>query len=154
MVSWTFSGRTAARTRAGNNQNTIGNQTPARKSPKKLPKPYLGAFIQDTHGASKLLEQLATSGTAKRPRAKLEAEVEGMGATLEVNAGREQTSYTMSVMKSDLKQVGQTLGGIVWPRFCGFSPPWGPRRVAGAPGKAPARKIVRVAPKIRPGGQF
>ena len=31
--------------------------------------------------------------------------------------------------------------------------PWGPRRAPGAPGTAPARKVVQVAPKISPGDQ-
>ncbi len=35
-----------------------------------------------------------------------------------------------------------------------FSDPWGPRRAPGAPGTAPARKIVRVAPTISSGDQL
>ncbi len=43
----------------------------------------------------------------------------------------------------------------IWPRVFGrFSAPWGPRRAPGALGRAPARKMVQVAPNIGPGDQF
>ncbi len=38
--------------------------------------------------------------------------------------------------------------------FGRFSGPWGPRRAPGAPGTAPARKIVQVVPQISPGDQL
>jgi processing peptidase subunit beta len=78
---------------------------------------FLNAGVRDETaemaGAAHLIEQLALTGTATRPRGKLEAEVESMGATLAVDAGREQTSYTMSVMKSDLKQGVNILADVV-----------------------------------------
>lgn len=78
---------------------------------------FLNAGVRDesaeTAGANHMVEQLALTGTAKRPRAKLETEVESIGATLNVSAGREQTSYTMSVMKGDLKQGVDILADIV-----------------------------------------
>mmetsp|Transcript_37881 Transcript_37881/g.56594 ORF Transcript_37881/g.56594 Transcript_37881/m.56594 type:complete len:466 (-) Transcript_37881:115-1512(-) len=78
---------------------------------------YLNAGVRDesgdAKGAAKVLEKLATTGTSKRPRAKLESEVEGMGATLDVSVGREQTAYSMSVFKSDLKQGVDILSDIV-----------------------------------------
>ena len=41
-----------------------------------------------------------------------------------------------------------------WPVFGRFSAPRGPRRAPGAPGAAPARNIVQVAPKISPRDQL
>lgn len=57
-----------------------------------------------TQGAASLIEQIAVSGTTKRNRAALAAEVESIGGALAVNVGREQTSFTMSVCKQDFKQ--------------------------------------------------
>jgi len=78
---------------------------------------FLNAGVRDesaeTAGAAHMIEQLALTGTAKRPRAKLEAEVESMGATLSHSGGREQSSYTMSVMKGDVKQGVDILADIV-----------------------------------------
>jgi len=78
---------------------------------------FLNAGVRDesaeTAGASHMIEELALSGTAKRPRAKLESEVESIGATLNLSAGREQTSYTMSVMKGDVKQGVDILADVV-----------------------------------------
>lgn len=78
---------------------------------------FLNAGVRDETaemaGASHLIEQLALTGTAKRPRAKLESEVEAMGATLDLNVGREQSSYTMSVMKGGLKQGVDILADLV-----------------------------------------
>jgi len=68
---------------------------------------------KETAGAVHLIEQLALTGTAKRPKAKLESEVESLGATLSMNSGREQSSYTMSVMKGDLKQGVEILADLV-----------------------------------------
>jgi len=64
-------------------------------------------------GASHVLGELGLSGTSKRPKAKLESEVESMGATLNLSVGREQSSYTMSVMKGDLKQGVDILADLV-----------------------------------------
>lgn len=78
---------------------------------------FLNAGVRDEAkegaGAAHLIEQLATTGTAKRSRSKLEAEVESMGATLAVNCGREQSSYQMSVFPSDLKQGVDILADVV-----------------------------------------
>lgn len=78
---------------------------------------FLNAGVRDetkeTAGAAHLIEQLALSGTNKRPRAKLENEVESMGATLSMNAGREQSSYRMNLMKGDLKQGVDILADMV-----------------------------------------
>jgi len=68
---------------------------------------------KDNAGASHLIEQLALTGTVKRPKAKLESEVESMGATLDVSVGREQSSYTMSLFSSDLKQGLEILADVV-----------------------------------------
>lgn len=64
-------------------------------------------------GAAHLIEQLAFTGTAKRSKATLEGEVESMGATLNVDVGREQTSYTMSVLNGDLSNGVDILGDLV-----------------------------------------
>lgn len=78
---------------------------------------FLNAGIRDETkelaGAAHLIEQLALTGTAKRPKAKLEEEVESLGATLSVNFGREQSSYTMSVVGGDLKQGVDILADLV-----------------------------------------
>jgi len=68
---------------------------------------------KDTAGAAHLVERLAFSGTAKRPRTKLEAEVESMGATLSMTSGREQSSYTMTMMNGDAKQGIDILADLV-----------------------------------------
>jgi len=81
----------------------------------------LGVFVnagvrdetKEGAGAAFLVERLALSGTAKRPRAKLEQEVESMGAKLDMQSGREQTSYTMSLFNSDLKQGVDILADLV-----------------------------------------
>lgn len=78
---------------------------------------FLNAGVRDesaeTAGAAHMIEQLALTGTAKRPRAKLVSDVESMGATLDLQVGREQTSYSMSVMKGDLKQGVDILADLV-----------------------------------------
>jgi processing peptidase subunit beta len=67
----------------------------------------------ETAGSSYLMEQLALSGTEKRPKAKLESEVESMGATLRMNVGREQTAYSMSCFGADIKQGVDILTDLV-----------------------------------------
>jgi len=78
---------------------------------------FLNAGVRDETpaqaGASHLVEQLALTGTAKRPKAKLETEVESMGATLNMSAGREQSSFTMSLFNKDLKQGVDILADLV-----------------------------------------
>jgi len=64
-------------------------------------------------GATHLIEQLAGNGTKARPKAKLTSEVESMGATLDVSAGREQSSYTMSLFNKDVKQGIDILADLV-----------------------------------------
>jgi processing peptidase subunit beta len=81
--------------------------------------PSVGVFIdagvrnetKATAGATRLIEKLALTGTAKRPKAQLEKEVELMGGELSVNAGREQTSYLMS--GGDVAQGVQILSDLV-----------------------------------------
>jgi len=68
---------------------------------------------RDCAGAGHLFEQLALTGTAKRPRAKLEAEVESMGAKLNVKVGREQSFYQMSLFNRDVKQGVEILGDLI-----------------------------------------
>jgi len=64
-------------------------------------------------GASHLLKQLAFTGTAKRSRSQLEEEVESMGATLDMASGREQTSFEMTVGKSDVAHGIDILADLV-----------------------------------------
>lgn len=64
-------------------------------------------------GATHLLEQLALSGTKKRPAEKLAREVESMGAELTVKSGREQMSYSISLFKRDMKQGVDILSDMV-----------------------------------------
>lgn len=68
---------------------------------------------RDTAGAAHLLEQLNLAGTKKRPRAALEAEVEGLGAALSVSSGREQSSYSITLGKGDIKQAVDILSDMV-----------------------------------------
>jgi len=78
---------------------------------------FLNAGVRDETpemaGASHVIEQLGLTGTTKRPRAKLEGEVESMGATLNFQVGREQSSYTMSVMKGGVAQGVDILADLV-----------------------------------------
>jgi len=68
---------------------------------------------RETAGAAHVVEQLAFSGTKKRPKAQLQTEVESMGALMNMTAGREQTSYTISVCNKDLKQGVDILADLV-----------------------------------------
>lgn len=78
---------------------------------------FLNAGVRDetvqTAGAAYLVEQLALSGTKKRPKAALEAEVDAMGASMSMSSGREQTSISMSVMNKDLAQGFDILADLV-----------------------------------------
>ena len=49
---------------------------------------------KDTAGATHMLEQLAFTGTAKRPQAAFESEGESLGALLSTNSGRESGRAT------------------------------------------------------------
>jgi processing peptidase subunit beta len=64
-------------------------------------------------GVSYLIEKLALSGTTKRPAAKLAAEVESLGATMDVDVGREQSSYTITTGSKDMKQGFDILADVV-----------------------------------------
>lgn len=66
-----------------------------------------------TAGAAHLVEQLSCRGTSTRSRAKLEQEVESMGATLKAKCGREQSSYCMSLFKGDERKGLDILSDIV-----------------------------------------
>jgi mitochondrial-processing peptidase subunit beta len=68
---------------------------------------------KDTIGATYLLEQLSLKGTAKRPAAKLETEIESLGGSLEVGYSREHTNFTMNVFNKDLAQAVDILGDLV-----------------------------------------
>jgi len=67
----------------------------------------------ETAGAGYLVGQLALSGTAKKAKTALESEIESMGATLDMNVGREQTSYSLSCLGSDAKQGIGILSDLV-----------------------------------------
>lgn len=68
---------------------------------------------KETAGAAHLVEQLAFCGTAKRSKGQLATEVESMGASLSMTAGREQTSYLLSLCNQDLAQGVDILADIV-----------------------------------------
>eukprot|EP00931_Biecheleriopsis_adriatica_P029722 TRINITY_DN175_c0_g1_i2.p1 TRINITY_DN175_c0_g1~~TRINITY_DN175_c0_g1_i2.p1 ORF type:complete len:466 (+),score=120.88 TRINITY_DN175_c0_g1_i2:71-1468(+) len=78
---------------------------------------YLDAGVrnetQETRGATYLMEQLSLAGTAKRPMAKLESEIESMGACLDVSYGREHSSITMSMFGKDAAQGVEILADMV-----------------------------------------
>jgi processing peptidase subunit beta len=67
---------------------------------------------KETQGTTHVLEQMVLSGSTKRDAAKLESEIEGMGASLSTSFGREQTSLTMSCFGKDLKQSMDILGDL------------------------------------------
>merc|ERR1719242_609747 len=81
----------------------------------------LGIFVnagtrdetKETAGTAHLLEHLAFSGTEKRGQAQLEMEVESMGGLLSMTAGREQSSYKMSLPAGDVAQGVDILSDIV-----------------------------------------
>lgn len=78
---------------------------------------YVDAGVRDesleTRGATAVLEQLTLTGTATRPRAKLESDIESIGATLDLSYGREHSSFNMTVFKSDLAQGVDILSDMV-----------------------------------------
>jgi len=78
---------------------------------------YVDAGVRDetleTRGATAVLEQLTLTGTSTRPRAKLESDVESIGATLDLAYGREQSSFNMTVFKQDLAQGVDILSDMV-----------------------------------------
>ncbi|CAE7234660.1 MPPbeta [Symbiodinium natans] len=78
---------------------------------------YLDAGVRDetkeTRGATYLLEQLSLTGTTKRPMAKLEAEIESLGATLDLSYGREHSAFNMTMFKGDLAQGVDILADMV-----------------------------------------
>jgi processing peptidase subunit beta len=67
----------------------------------------------ETAGATHLVEKLALSGTAKRSQDALQKEVEAMGGSLSVSAGREHSSYQLSCFSSDVKQGVDILSDLV-----------------------------------------
>jgi len=81
----------------------------------------LGIFVnagtrdetKETAGTAHMLEHLAFSGTEKRSKAQLEMEVESIGGLLSMTAGREQSSYKMSLPAADLAQGVDILSDIV-----------------------------------------
>eukprot|EP00913_Durusdinium_trenchii_P008342 g7836.t1 len=77
---------------------------------------YVDAGVRDetvgTRGATAILEQLSLTGTASRPRAKLEGEIESMGATLDFSYGREQSSWNMTMFKTDVAQGVEILADL------------------------------------------
>jgi len=68
---------------------------------------------KDTAGACHLIEELAFTGTKKRPKVQLESEVESMGGLLNMTCGREQTSYMLSSCSKDLAQAVDVLADLV-----------------------------------------
>ncbi|CAE7535930.1 MPPbeta [Symbiodinium pilosum] len=68
---------------------------------------------KETRGATYLLEQLSLAGTAKRPMAKLESEIESLGATLDLSYGREHSAFNMTMFKGDLAQGVDILADMV-----------------------------------------
>lgn len=78
---------------------------------------YIDAGVRsetaETAGASHLIEALAFSGTAKRPKDALESEVESMGGILSMSSGREFSSYNLSCMGSGVKQGMDILSDLV-----------------------------------------
>lgn len=64
-------------------------------------------------GATHILEQLALTGTKKRPQAKLEMEIESMGAALSTSTGRDTSSFQLSLFKEDMKQGVDILADLV-----------------------------------------
>merc|ERR1712216_110696 len=72
----------------------------------------MGVFVEagtrsetkNTQGASYLIEQLAAGGSKKRPGQAFQKDLASIGATLDVAAGREQTSFVLSTVKDNLKQ--------------------------------------------------
>jgi len=87
---------------------------------------FVDAGVRDetaaTAGATGLIQRLALTGTANRPKAKLELEVELMGAELAVEAGREKTAYTMSLQAADVEKGVDILADLVAsPGLSGFA---------------------------------
>lgn len=77
---------------------------------------FIDAGVRDetpaTVGATAMIEKLALTGTAKTPKAKLELEVESMGAELSVETGRDRTCMVMSCMGADVAKGVEILGDM------------------------------------------
>jgi len=81
--------------------------------------PSVGVFVdagsrsetKATAGANALISRLALTGTAKRPKAQLEKELELMGAEFSVDCGREQSAF--QITGGDVKQSVTMLSEIV-----------------------------------------
>lgn len=77
---------------------------------------YIDAGVRDecpaTAGAATLISKLALSGTAKRSKAKLELEVELMGAELSVEASRQTTSFSLSMPSASVAKGVEILGDM------------------------------------------
>lgn len=67
----------------------------------------------ETAGAAHILEQLAMTGTKKRPQAKFEAEIESIGASLSASTGRDSSTFQLSVFKQDVSQGIDILADLV-----------------------------------------
>jgi len=79
----------------------------------------LGVYVDGGHraenaataGSAYALQELAKAGTKKKPN--LVSEVEGLGGVLNVTAGRETNSYTLSVGKDGTKAGFELLSDLV-----------------------------------------
>eukprot|EP00929_Paragymnodinium_shiwhaense_P054995 TRINITY_DN2757_c0_g2_i1.p1 TRINITY_DN2757_c0_g2~~TRINITY_DN2757_c0_g2_i1.p1 ORF type:complete len:468 (+),score=155.52 TRINITY_DN2757_c0_g2_i1:91-1494(+) len=76
---------------------------------------FVDAGVRDetkaTAGAATLINKLALTGTAKKPKAQFEKELELMGAELAVNMGREKSSFMVN--GGDISQAVAMLGDVV-----------------------------------------
>lgn len=66
-----------------------------------------------TNGAANLLERVMFKGTQKRTATDLEAELAGMGASMAAKTGREQVSYSASVLGKDVSKAVGILADVV-----------------------------------------
>ncbi|KAF9584407.1 hypothetical protein BGW38_006584 [Lunasporangiospora selenospora] len=72
-----------------------------------------GSRSETINGTVHLLEQVALKGTNSRSAKVLDAQVESIGASLDVNAGREQIAYTAKSLAADLPKSIEVLADVI-----------------------------------------
>ena len=68
---------------------------------------------EENNGVAHFLEHTLFKGTNKRSRTQLEMEIENMGGSLNAYTSREQTVFTATVLKKNLKDAVDILGDII-----------------------------------------
>lgn len=68
---------------------------------------------EKTHGMAHFLERMIFKGTKRRPKCKLEEDVENIGGSLSAHTSREHISYSAKVMDKDVPQAIDILADVL-----------------------------------------